>query len=85
MAGKKKTTKRAQTPEKHQPAQLTTGASEHPGEVTLTGRGHPARPAYRTVLWPRRLKLRTFHAGFILAFFTSYLLSCVQSVFFRTI
>ena len=23
-------------------------------------------------LWPRKLKLRTFHAGAILAFFTSY-------------
>src|SRR5262249_57982827 len=43
---------------------------------------HPI--SYMAALWPRKLKLRTFHAGAILAFFTSYLLPSVQSVFFRT-
>ena len=38
----------------------------------------------RTVLWLRRLKTRTLHAGAILVFFTSYLLPSVQSVCFRT-
>jgi hypothetical protein len=35
------------------------------------------------VLWLRRLKLRTFHAGVVLGFFTSYLLPSVQAVFFE--
>ncbi len=37
----------------------------------------------RTALWLRTLKLRTFHAGVVLGFFTSYLLPSVQSVFFE--
>jgi hypothetical protein len=37
----------------------------------------------RTALGLRRLKLRTFHAGAVLGFFTSYLLPLVQSVFFE--
>src|SRR5262249_10134436 len=40
--------------------------------------------SYMAALWPRRLKLRTFHAGAILAFFTSHLLPSMQSVCFRT-